>query len=166
MLLAALLLLTATVPIAAKGRTVKIVITGDSLAAPIEITGHKAAAFHIWAGPGVFVNGVEQTEGFIIDWKRGSVEPPTGVAKLQVSFYTGCDRREVGCNSETPQLAYLITYAWRNGAKESGFVYLPGPQDEAARTNIVMTHGHGYEGHWLHANAAWDELVKPLLVKK
>ena len=113
----------------------------------------QASAFRIWAGPGVFLDGEEQTEGFIIEWKRG--EPPPGTRGVEVSFHTGCDRGEIGCHSEEPGLAYVVTYAGRDG-KEPGFVYLPGPRDEAApiNTSISMTRGHGYEGHWLRATAA------------
>ena len=161
---AALLLLSTALPLTAKGRTVKIVIAGDSLATPLEIVGTQASAFSIWAGPGVFVDGEEQTEGFIIEWKRGIVEPPQGLQKLEVSFYTGCDLGESGCNTQEHRLAYVVTYAWRGG-KEAGLVYLPGPRDEAARINVTMTHGHGYEGHWLRATAAWDDVVRPLLEK-
>jgi hypothetical protein len=57
----------------AKAPIVKITITGAYLTAPIEITDFKNLDVNVWAGPGVRINGKEQTEGFIIDWPLGEV---------------------------------------------------------------------------------------------
>jgi len=58
-------------PICAKGIITRVIIKGANLAAPVEITDAGVKDFTPWAGPGVTINGIKQTEGFIIDWKQG-----------------------------------------------------------------------------------------------
>jgi len=147
-------------PMSAKGRTVKIVITGPGLPAPIEIGEANAANFGIWEGPGVFINGVEQTTGFIIEWPRGIVEePPATLTRYEVLFYAGCRAGEAGCRNAEPEMVYRVSYAYDRSTRQ-GFVYLPGSN------TAVMLHGHGYERHWLRATAKWDSLVWPLIAPK
>ena len=72
----------------AKGRTVKIVVTGGGLAEPVELTGGEVGKFNVWEGPGVAVNGVPQMKGFIADWEQGSVgERPEGRPVYELSFW-------------------------------------------------------------------------------
>ena len=56
----------------AKGKTVKIVVDGAALAAPIEMTEPGLEVFGVWEGPGVHADGVDQKEGFIINWRSGA----------------------------------------------------------------------------------------------
>jgi hypothetical protein len=141
----------------AKGVTVKIAIEGASLAKPVEITGEAVGAFHIWSGPGVFVNGVEQKEGFIIDWSKGILtQRPTGLREVEVRFYAS------HAHDGKPSLAYVVTYAF-DPATGQGFVYLPGRNDEAFKVNTAMFHGPAYEGNWFRATAAWERFAQPLL---
>jgi hypothetical protein len=55
----------------AKGRTVKITIKGAGLTTPLEITDPEVEQFSVWAGPRVFVNGVEEREGFVYQLVEG-----------------------------------------------------------------------------------------------
>lgn len=160
-----LAVLLAPAPVFGKGSTAKIVIRGEALAAPLEIADPDVADFHVWAGPGVHVNGIEQTEGFIINWQKGVVtDLPMGVEKYEVQFYVGCRSDEAGCRDSRPVLGYVVTYAYDPSSKE-GFIYLPGRSDEAFRYNSGMWHGHGYEGHWLRATPQWESFVRPRIVK-
>ena len=60
-------------------------------------------------GPGVRISGVEQTEGFIIDWKNGSVgEPPSRLARYEVRFFEGCRPGETGPYCGDTILAYIV----------------------------------------------------------
>jgi len=71
-----------------KGETIKITIKGPGLSVPIESTDAKVRDFQVWAGPGVRINDLEQTEGFIIDWAQGTVaQPATALSRYEVSFY-------------------------------------------------------------------------------
>ncbi len=86
---ALLVVLAAPTLLSAKGLTTKIVITGPHLATPIEITDRDLLrSFTVWAGPGTGVNGVEQLDGFVADWRSGAVgERPAGLQRYEASFY-------------------------------------------------------------------------------
>jgi hypothetical protein len=164
-LLSLLLLSSVPATLSAKGRTVKIVISGGDLKIPLELTDPQVGNFNVWAGPGVHVNGVEQTEGFIIDWPRGIVaQAPAGFRQYDVAFYDCCERNEYGCRTAEPFVIYVVSYAYNPSTKEA-FVYLPGPGDEAFKFNAVMWHGHGLEGHWFHPTSAWQDFVNPSIAK-
>ena len=77
-----LLIFSVTVVVFAKGITTKITITGAGLQRPVEISDPQVLKnFNVWSGPGTFANGVEGTEGFIINWASGSVtDRPNGLA--------------------------------------------------------------------------------------
>ncbi len=104
-LLILLLAIAVPAPLLAKGQIVKIAITGADLTVPIEITDFrnlKDVDVNVWAGPGVKINGKEQTEGFIIDWPRGAVvDHPSGLQHYEVEFYAKLD--EV-------RLVYVVFY--------------------------------------------------------
>jgi hypothetical protein len=151
--------------LSAKGSTVKITIKGADLTTPLEITDPKVGEFGVWPGPGVRVNGAEQTEGFIIDWPRGIVgQLSNGLQHYEVSFYAGCPKGDFSCRTSEPSLVYVVSYAY-DPSRQQGFVYLPGKDDEAFRFNHVMWRGHGLEGHWLRATSAWENFVRPLIAK-
>jgi hypothetical protein len=79
---------------------VKITVKGTDLTRPLEITDPKGGEFAVWAGLGTFVNGVQQTEGFIIDWPKGIVaERPIALQHYEVSFYSGCQMGDWGCQT-------------------------------------------------------------------
>ena len=121
--------------ISAKGATSKIIITGATLANPIEITETSIVSkFQVWTGPGTRVcrggrgNCVEGTEGFIIDWLSGAVpERPSGLQHYEVSFYVTDNRFSSQPGPE--QLAYVVSYDYDAGASQ-GYVYLPGDGDQ------------------------------------
>ena len=70
-------LVCAPLLVLAKGPTLKITIKGANLASPIEITDERILEkFAVWAGAGVSINNAPQTEGFIVDWKKGLVTAP------------------------------------------------------------------------------------------
>ena len=103
--LSALILVVSAISIpsavCAKGIVTKITVKGANLAAPVEITDAGIKDFTPWAGPGVTINGIKQTEGFIIDWKYGPLSRrPGDLERYEVSFYgkllwsaTGCKGR-------------------------------------------------------------------------
>ncbi len=145
--------------LSAKGNVLKITIKGAGLATPIEITDLKIGEFTVWAGPGVSVNGVEQTEGFIIDWSKGVVaQLPTGLEHHEVFFYSNFRKKE-------GSIVYAVSYDY-NPSTEQGFIYLPGRDDELFQFNKgTMWHGHGLEGNWFRATSAWENFVRPLVAR-
>jgi hypothetical protein len=66
-----LTLLAVTIPSWAKGDMVLIEIMGGHLPSTIRITDPNIDRFNIWTGPVVNGIGLEQAEGFIINWKAG-----------------------------------------------------------------------------------------------
>jgi hypothetical protein len=142
--------------LAAKGDTVKIVITGAGLGTPLDIKDAGVVEFDVWSGPGCVHDGVEETEGFIIDWQKGILaDKPTGLRHYEVAFYTWL-------KGQPP--VYVVLYDY-DPSKEQGFVYLPGQKDDLFRFNHVMWHGDGYEGHWLSATPAWEQFARPRIAK-
>jgi hypothetical protein len=148
------LILAVTAPLRAGHCPVdRITIKGPSLAAPIEITEPKVAVFQVWAGRGTFVNGVEQTKGFIIDWPKGvAAWRPEGLQHYEVSFYA---------QSEGP--VYVVSYDFDPATKQ-GFVYLPGKGDSSYACNVRSILRHR-EGNWLLATKSWEDFVRPLIAK-
>ena len=144
----------------AKGEIVRISIRGIDLKTPIEITDLKDLKdvdVNVWAGPGVRVNGKEQTEGFIIDWPRGVVaERPSGLRHYEVSFYA---------KFEEVRLVYVVFYDY-NPSAEQGYVYLPGKGDKWLNLNCgTICRGDEFEGNWFHATRAWENSVRPLIAR-
>lgn len=148
----------APVSLSAKGATVKITIKGDGLTTPIEITDPIIKNFEVWAGPGTYVNGIEGTEGFIIDWARGVVaKRPDGLRHYEVSFYAE--------RLQAERLVYVVSYDF-DPSTEQGYIYLPGKGDEWYRLNVsAIRRGSGLNGHWFRATSAWEKFARPIITK-
>ena len=152
--------------LSAKGTTTKIIINGDNLSAPIDITDPTIIQrFLVWSGPGTFVSqgGVETegTEGFIIDWPSGVVgERPSGLRRYQVSFYV-TDQRFAEARPE--ELAYVALYDY-SPTSERDYVYLPGKSDQWYGMN-VRNISRGLEGNWFRATSAWQDVARPLIAR-
>ena len=145
----------------AKGNTIRIIITGGDLAAPIEISDLAITTqFHVWAGPGTgrMVGGktlVSQDEpGLIIDWPGGIVEPPPkGLQIYNVSLVT----------TRTNPSTYTVRYAI-DPATKNGYVYVPGKADPEYRDNTWLIY-RGNEGNWFNAWSEWEKVARPLIAK-
>jgi hypothetical protein len=144
----------------AKGETTRITISGGDLSSPIAITDPAIARqFHVWSGAGTFQgrggisNSVEATEGFIVDWSSGVVtDRPNGLQRYEVAFY-----------AEGPLPVYTVLYEL-DASSDRGYVYLPGSTDASYQVNVKsIFRGHGFEGHWLRANLAWEQAMARVL---
>lgn len=124
----------------AKGETVRIVISGGDLAAPIEIAGPSASPFQVWSN-------------LNIDWSRETAKPSEGLRVYDLAFVT----------TRTGRSTYVVRYAIDPTTKH-GYVYLPGASDPAYKDNVWMIY-RGTEGNWLHASSEWEKLVNPLIAK-
>jgi hypothetical protein len=156
-------MVAATVFVSAKGRTTRIEVTGAELRTPVEITDPEILEdFNVWSGPGTFINGLEGTEGFIIDWPSGAVRgQPQRVSRYDVLFYVKYENRTA--REQEDQLAYKVVYAIDSSSGE-GYVYLPGKGDEPYLRNINAIY-RGHEGRWFHATAAWQRAVDRLIAR-
>lgn len=161
-----LALVVVTLPSWAKGDMVLVEIMGGNLPSTIKITEPAIDRFNIWAGPGVNGVGLEQAEGFIINWKAGvAAEPASALEHYQVAFYVGCKTipDDPRCLAEKPHLAYVVLYDYDRKA-EAGFVYLPRFKEPWGDLNTsAIYHGNHVEGHWFHASDEWQSFLKPIL---
>jgi hypothetical protein len=155
---ALLVIFSTTTLVLAKGPTTRITITGAGLQSVVEINDPEVLKnFNVWSGPGTFANGVEGTEGFIVDWASGALtDRPNGLRAFEVSFFVKYAKRPF--SEQTDQLAYIVSYAV-DPVTGQGYVYLPGKSDESYRLNTKAIH-RGHEGKWFRANAAWQTAVE------
>lgn len=143
-------------PLPAKGDTVRIVIRGANLPAPVEITDPKITVrFRVWSGPGTSrrMGGTllpNPDETLIVNWARPA-DPPKGLQVYDVLFET--TRR----NPST----YVLRYAIDPSTGE-GLVYVPGRADPEFFDNTFLIY-RGVEGSWFHAWRVWDEIARPLI---
>ena len=151
-----------------KGKTIKIVIKGDHISSPIEITNPDIVdQFNIWNGPGVGTRGPDgvphppayldpnRSAGRFIDWPKGAVEQyPDGLKSYDVKFHIA------GRDSESGVIGtYHVLYRF-NPSVPQGYMYLPTWQERNANTQFIV---HGVEGAWFYASTAWEELVRPII---
>ncbi|MBI1353295.1 MAG: hypothetical protein GC160_03035 [Acidobacteria bacterium] len=155
--------LPAALPLQAAHQLIRIDVEGSGLSEPVSITNRDALRdFSVWSGPGAYAEGVEETEGFIIDWRAGpSPAPPEGLVRYEARFFEGCYRMDYGCHGGDPALVYVVRYLV-DPATGQGFVYLPAPGEKAFETNHTMWRG-GREGRWFRASKDWDGYVQPML---
>jgi hypothetical protein len=156
-----LVLFNASAPVFAKGITSKILITGDGLEHPLEISDPEVLKnFNVWSGPGTIANGVEGREGFIVDWTTGAVtDRPSRVRTFELSFYVKYANRPF--SEQTDQVAYIVSYVVDLETGE-GYVYLPGKSDAPYRLNTKAIY-RGHEGSWFRANAGWQTVFSSVL---
>jgi hypothetical protein len=152
-----LLVLTIPAELFAKSETSKIIIKSAVLSAPIEITDPKTLAnFVVWTGPGTSCSGEgcaePGTESFIVNWSQPMAEPPKGLQRYEVSFYT---------KMPDERLVYVVFYEY-DSATEHGYIYLPGRADESYRLNMG-TIARGVEGKWFRSWGVWEGVARPLI---
>lgn len=140
----------------AKGPTVKVTIRGADLREPIVITdAAELAAFGVWSGPGVSINGAADLSTSFADWKhRAFPYLLRDLPRYEVFFYAKVPEE---------RLVYTVTYAF-DPESAKGFIHIPGASEPSYRMNI-HTILRGVEGKWFEATSAWDSLVGPLLPK-
>ena len=148
-----------------KGAITKIVIDGEDLSAPIEITNPKILdRFTIWSGPGVggwdMINTIPKPDDskFIIDWPHGVIsDQPEGSRRYMVSMSIA--------GREAPRDKYEVLYQI-DSATSIGYVYLPSQLiDDFGQWNTFQIY-RGVEGNWFRSTKEWDEVARPLVEKE
>ena len=147
------LLLLLSLPLIAKGPTLKITIKGSDLPKCIDITDPAILQqFNIWTGPGTSSN---EAKSFIVDWSRGVVtDRLSGLRQYQILFYA-----DHGSGLNQP--AYVVSYEFDDSSGR-GYVYLPGNGEESYELNARSIYRR-VEGNWFYASEEWDALAKSLL---
>jgi len=156
-----LVIVSATALVFTKGETTRIAITGAGLPRAVEISDPEVLRnFNVWSGPGTSSNGVEGTEGFIVDWASGAVAArPNGLRAFELSFYVGDANRPF--NEQTDHVAYIVSYAV-DPVTGQGYVYLPGRSDAHYGLNTRAIY-RGREGRWFRASAAWQAAFRDVV---
>jgi hypothetical protein len=149
-------------PLAAfsKGQIAKLVVEGKDLPMALEVTDSAIlGSFDIWHGPGVRVNGqavhlnAEDPGPAFIDWLSDErVERSSSLLRYEVTFEI--EGRARG--------AYVVLYEF-DPAVTGGYIYLPSTGDAHGAENVRLIY-HGVEGSWFHTSAAWERLVRPLVM--
>lgn len=146
-----LLLLPAGAFADGKGETVRIVIKGEGLSAPVVLSDPAVVSrFNVGSGPGA---NLGDRPGLIIDWPKGVADPPKGLRLFEVSFVT----------ARTSPDTYIVQYAIDPVTKRS-YVFLPADCDAPYRDNIQLIY-HGVEGSWYYTWSEWEKVARPLLEK-
>jgi len=122
--------------VAAKGPTVRLVISGASLAEPVEITDPKALV-HVWSTD--FIG--ERT-----------TETAHSLPRYTVSFYVKPPRSEV-------RMMYVVHYTVdpRTG---DGFVHFPGRGEEWWQLNVSTIWREQHDGRWFKAAVTWNAAIR------
>lgn len=124
----------------AKIPTVKLTVSGGGLPRTITITDPKVlAASNIWVGT------------FVDDSRPTIKEPPVGLRRYTVSFYTGLSGGKA-------RKAYVVTYS-PDSATHRGYVYLLGKGDADHVRNWGSIMRPGRDGKWNYASPRWTSML-------
>jgi hypothetical protein len=105
---------------------------------------------------GTWSEGIEQTNGFIVDWNFGVTAGPSNTRELyDLRFYA---KRS---DNRPEQLVYSVTYAYEPD-KGRDAVYLPGKDDARYAANVRSIF-RGVEGRWYHPTIEWQSLARTLI---
>jgi hypothetical protein len=140
------IVLTVFLPAWAKSPTVKLRISGGSLASAIDI--REPSILHIsnvWSGE------------FIDNSQSVAKGPPEELPRYEVSFYT-----ETANNSVMRR--YVLYYS-PNPKGGQGFIYLPGEGETWYGLNVSAILRNGRDGRWNYASPKWENLIKPLIAQ-
>ena len=126
-----------TASITAKGKTVKLVVSGGGLTSPVEISGEDVAFANPWS------------DAFVSSWSAVS-EPALNARHFEVSFYEQMATADV-------RVKYLVDYV--PGAPGRGVIHLPGRGDPRYRANVSTIVRDGQDGKWFPASSEWERVV-------
>ena len=124
-------------PVGAKGKTVKLVVSGGGLQEPIEIAGKDVLFANPWG------------EEFVHPWTALDT-PPQAVRRYEVSFYDELRPGDV-------QMKYVVDYATNHPGR--GAIFLPGRGDARYRLNASTILRDGRDGRWFPASDEWERVV-------
>lgn len=136
----------------AKGYPNKIILQGNGLTQPIEITDAETLGkFSPWYGQ-------------FIEWGRGpAATPMKDNASYEVLFFIS------GRDKKTRQLRSWMIFSFRykpDPADGRGLIYLHGPGEDQYRVNQGTIVRDNHDGKWHYASVAWDAALKSRLPAK
>ena len=130
----------------AKGRTVKLIVMSRNLPGPLEITDPRILELsNVWGRQ--FLD-----RSYLLEAK-----PLREWMPHQLSFY-------VRFGNEEPKMLY-VAYYYPEKSNKRGFIYVPGEREPWYYHNEAAIGGSGHDGTWSYASAAWEDLIKPVIVR-
>ena len=149
-LLAVVILLFVTLPVLAKGRIERVVITGPGLDKPLEVSDPAVLQkLNPWFGK------------FVGD-KGQAPAPKADDSTYEVRFYMRWPQRHSEFDLGELKLIYNVSY--RPGAEgETGRIYFPG-SGYKYYVNAGTILRDGIDGTWQWASAEWDETMRQLKI--
>jgi hypothetical protein len=135
------LALSVAAPLAAKGPTTKLVITGPGISAPIDVTSAAAIAPSVFGGE--FIG-------------PPATEPPALWKRYTIRFHVMPPRE----TTARPMYQVLFT---RDPLSGEAFIYLPSLAEPAGRMNRHTIVREGHDGHWHRASPAWAGAIAAAL---
>ena len=140
----------------AKGVTVEITVSRQSVPTPLSITDPDICGqFSIWSGPNSryrIRGGDWQTDysGIFIDFPGGPIDTiPDGLLAFDVEFHIADTPDEPRWDN-----TYRVRYAIDPDAT-GGYMFLP-------RGNPFIH--HGVEDNWFRSTGSWEAAVRPLIL--
>jgi hypothetical protein len=127
--------------LAAKGETVRLVISGPNLSGPVQTTEPKTLA-NVWAGR--FIG-------------ESAIEPDVRLPRYRITFYVLSPREQV-------RPMYVVMYV-RDPSSGHGFVYLPGRGEDGWAMNVRTILRDGQDGRWHRANREWSDALARALAR-
>ena len=131
-----LLAILLTAGLAAKGTTVKLVVSGADLHAPIEITRDVGFA-NPWG------------DAFVHSW-IAIPTPPADRKRYAVDFYEELGNRDV-------KRMYVVEYSPSPFGR--GAIHLPGRGEEHYWLNVSTILRRDHDGRWFPASDEWERVV-------
>jgi hypothetical protein len=144
-----LLALGMTAHLYAKGRTVKLSVTGPNLAAPVDVTDPAALA-NVWGMTGSSCAVPTNLYGANAD------VPKQSLARYRVSFHV------MPHGDKQTQVMYQVAYVFDPSANR-GYVYFPGPGEDGHELNSGTIVREKNAGKWYEAGEAWSKAVNAQL---
>ena len=149
-IVAAVMLLLVSLPVFAKGRIERIVITGPGLDKPVDVSDPAILQkLNPWFG------------NFVGD-KGQAPAPKADDSTYEVLFYMRWPQRHSEFDLGELKLIYHVTY--HPGAEaETGRIYFPGSNDKYhVNTGTILR--DGIDGTWQWASVGWEETMRQLKI--
>jgi hypothetical protein len=147
--LAVLLAMGLTAELQAKGRTVKLSVTGPLLATAVDVTDPAALA-NVW---GISSSTCAVPRNF---YGANASAPKQSLARYRVSFHV------LPAGDKQTRVMYEIAYVFDPGSNR-GYVYFPGPGEDGYELNSGTIVRAENAGKWYEAGVAWSKAINAQL---
>jgi hypothetical protein len=138
--------------VAAKGRTVKLTLTGPALKNAIEITDPAAMA-NVWTGNSSSGCGVARSF-----FRTKVAEPPQNLPRYRLAFHVSPHPEEA------VRVMYAVGYVF-DPATSKAFVYFPKAGEEDYDLNAAAISRKRQAGNWYEADRGFSDAMAPHMTR-